>query len=68
MQDDRLKLSDLRERFESHTEWHCFRVKETGKVFARPKDYKAIPSHLEKIGVANNCCHRTAVKAAKKAR
>lgn len=65
MKDDRISLADLRERFNAHTTWHCYRNKKTNKVFAIPKDKVFKNEDIDKVGTANNCCHKTAIKIAK---
>lgn len=60
-----LELKDLRDRFNTHTEWHCYRHKRTRKTFALDKPLKTTPEHLDKLGTASGCSHRQAVRHAK---
>lgn len=60
-----LQLKDLQERFNAHTEWHCYRNSRTGKTFARHKALKTPGPEIVKIGVANNACHMDALRLAK---
>ena len=61
-----IELQALKNVFGTHDEWHAYKNVRTGKGFCRHKPLKKPGPDIEKVGMANGCCHKDALRAAKK--
>lgn len=62
----KIGIEALKNAFGVHDEWHAYKNVRTGKVFCRHKALQKPGPEIEKIGTANGCCHKDALRAAKK--